>query len=105
MQTKGRSPEQQVEADNNERRSHNVIITTSHQPGRETSQEQGLNRPKRAIVRPRWLKDYVVAALQTACDRLPQAEASPIDKEGTLRNTDWLEADRTRKAEARFRHG
>ncbi|KAL1284517.1 PiggyBac transposable element-derived protein [Trichinella pseudospiralis] len=35
----------------------------------------------------------------------PQAEASPIDKEGTLRNTDWLEADRTRKAEARFRHG
>ncbi|KAL1284040.1 Anaerobic glycerol-3-phosphate dehydrogenase subunit [Trichinella pseudospiralis] len=38
-------------------------------------------------------------------DLKPQAEASPIDKEGTLRNTDWLEADRTRKAEARFRHG
>ncbi|XP_003370750.1 hypothetical protein Tsp_09961 [Trichinella spiralis] len=31
----------------------------------------------------------------------PQAEAPPVDKEGTLRNTDWLEADRTRKAEAR----
>ncbi|KRY65036.1 hypothetical protein T4B_9831 [Trichinella pseudospiralis] len=35
----------------------------------------------------------------------PQAEAPPIDKEGTLRNTDWLEADRTKKAEARIRHG
>ncbi|KRX17495.1 Mannose-P-dolichol utilization defect 1 -like protein [Trichinella nelsoni] len=33
----------------------------------------------------------------------PQAEAPPIDKEKTLRNTDWLEADRTRKAEVRIR--
>ncbi|KRY38905.1 mannose-P-dolichol utilization defect 1 protein [Trichinella spiralis] len=33
----------------------------------------------------------------------PQAEAPPIDKEETLRNTDWLEADRTRKAEVRIR--
>ncbi|KRY54826.1 hypothetical protein T03_16638 [Trichinella britovi] len=32
----------------------------------------------------------------------PQAEAPPIDKEGTLRNTDWPEADRTRKAEVRI---
>ncbi|KRX17371.1 hypothetical protein T07_2384 [Trichinella nelsoni] len=31
----------------------------------------------------------------------PQAEAPPVDKEGTLRITDWLEADRTRKAEVR----
>ncbi|KRX56045.1 hypothetical protein T09_11984 [Trichinella sp. T9] len=30
---------------------------------------------------------------------ISQAEAPPIDKEKTLRNTDWLEADRTRKAE------
>ncbi|KRZ82257.1 hypothetical protein T08_1572 [Trichinella sp. T8] len=34
---------------------------------------------------------------------IPQAEAPPIDKEETLRNTDWLEADRTRKAEVRIR--
>ncbi|KRX40041.1 hypothetical protein T03_3250 [Trichinella britovi] len=33
----------------------------------------------------------------------PQAEAPPVDKEGTLRDTDWLEADRTRKAEVRVR--
>ncbi|KRX47343.1 hypothetical protein T05_4865 [Trichinella murrelli] len=32
----------------------------------------------------------------------PQAEAPPIDKEGTLRNTDWPEADRTRKTEVRI---
>ncbi|KRX85838.1 hypothetical protein T4E_11245 [Trichinella pseudospiralis] len=36
---------------------------------------------------------------------VPQAEAPSIDKEGTLRNTDWLEADRTRKAEVRICHG
>ncbi|KRX64431.1 Protein OS-9, partial [Trichinella sp. T6] len=34
---------------------------------------------------------------------IPQAEAPPIDKEETLRNTDWLESDRTRKAEVRIR--
>ncbi|KRX22183.1 hypothetical protein T07_9517 [Trichinella nelsoni] len=33
----------------------------------------------------------------------PQAEAPPIHKERTLRNTDWLEADRTRKTEVRIR--
>ncbi|KRX69732.1 hypothetical protein T06_7195 [Trichinella sp. T6] len=32
----------------------------------------------------------------------PQAEAPSIDKEGTLRNTDWPEADRTKKAEVRI---
>ncbi|KRZ55490.1 hypothetical protein T02_4734 [Trichinella nativa] len=35
---------------------------------------------------------------------IPQAEAPPIDKEKTLRNTDWLEADQTRKAEVRIRN-
>ncbi|KRX17349.1 Retrovirus-related Pol polyprotein from transposon [Trichinella nelsoni] len=74
MQTRGRTPEQQVEADNNEERSHNVIITTSNQPEQETSQEEE-----------------------------PQAEASPVDKEGTLQNTDWLKAIRARKAEVRIR--
>ncbi|KRX70544.1 hypothetical protein T06_11369 [Trichinella sp. T6] len=33
----------------------------------------------------------------------PQAGAPPIDKAGTLRNIDWLETDRTRKAEVRVR--
>ncbi|KRY08064.1 hypothetical protein T12_3711 [Trichinella patagoniensis] len=34
---------------------------------------------------------------------ISQAEAPPIDTEGTLRNIDWLEADQTRKAEVRVR--
>ncbi|KRX68119.1 Retrovirus-related Pol polyprotein from transposon [Trichinella sp. T6] len=65
MQTRGKTPEQQVEADNNEERSHNVIITTSNQPEQETSQEQEFSRPKRTIITPRWLKDYVTAVSQT----------------------------------------
>ncbi|KRY93488.1 hypothetical protein T4D_489 [Trichinella pseudospiralis] len=35
----------------------------------------------------------------------PQAEAPPIDKEGTLRNTDWLEADRTKRRKREFATG
>ncbi|KRY40587.1 hypothetical protein T01_14941 [Trichinella spiralis] len=31
-------------------------------------------------------------------EKASQAEAPPINIEGTLRNTDYLEADRTRKA-------
>ncbi|KRX34722.1 Retrovirus-related Pol polyprotein from transposon [Trichinella murrelli] len=65
MQTRGKTPEQQVEADNNEERSHHVIITTSNQPEQETSQEQDFSRPKRTIITPRWLKDYVTAVSQT----------------------------------------
>ncbi|KRZ64783.1 hypothetical protein T10_12706 [Trichinella papuae] len=53
MQTSGRTPEQRLGADNNEERSHNVIITTSNQHEQETSQEQELSRPKRIPNHPK----------------------------------------------------